>query len=981
MVGTKPWRIRTFGGLVAERDDDRVDQFRTRHAAVLLAFLALKADVRHSRETLVELLWPEADPITARQRLSTTLTSLRRQLETDDNPVFATSRETVGIVPGSLTSDAAEFETLLKLAKGASLDRRRELLSRAQSLADRGEFLPGFYFEWVVEHASALEEMKDSVRAELKTYARPAPRAATDPSSLVGREAEIERLDQLINSRQHCISLQGAGGVGKTRLALDAFERHASGFIGASAFVPLVEIRRPEEFLPAIARALKLPVGDGADLESEVCAALLAPSLVVLDNLEHLLPAVRDDLDRLVRNCGRCVFLCTSRRRLGISGERVVRIVPFPVPEPAAGTTVLLDSGAIQLFATRYQEAGGPALAPADLSAARDICAALGGLPLAIQLAASAAVTVGVEALRADRILYQVLRAVDPSQATDADASSVRTTLQGIIDWSLHLLDPHARSVLDFLALVPGAWRVNAVARLHSAEAASVLPRLHSDSLLEADGTGTMRLLEPVRERLLEHLDSPAREALEADLVRRCADVAEELGRQLEGPDQRQAFVDVTEFMPVMRRAAQLADERKLPNEGLRILIGLNRVFTITLNQAEAIALAEPLLLHSDVEPAVRACAEISLVRCHATLGQNAAVHRRAAAGLALAEKLGDPRILARAWTAEAQSAYIVERPLRTIESMEKAVAFGTEARDHDSLCRAQIYCAHSQSILVANNSIEEAEAARARVDAGMAAALAAGREAKDDYNEATVLYVWSNYAGSDLDLYRARLAGTKEICQRNGWKLFEAMARSALVRRLHSAGISVDILGELKALQETYRTSGRWLARATLLGTEAEVRFRMADLSTAAELITEALDVLQYHRNEGLDVEQHIQAMILAALDPSQMDAPLLAIVGRAGDSKFGSLMAELARGLLEIHRGHDDLGFQRLRAFDVDSCPVRFRHAYADTMVAAGDLVAARTPDRAQEAYRVALGVYREIGSAIDVRRVESKVSPSAP
>ena len=73
MNSVMPWRVRTFGGFSAERNGVRHDRFRTQHAAALLAFLALKPDVRHSREVLAENLWPEADPLVARQRLSSAL--------------------------------------------------------------------------------------------------------------------------------------------------------------------------------------------------------------------------------------------------------------------------------------------------------------------------------------------------------------------------------------------------------------------------------------------------------------------------------------------------------------------------------------------------------------------------------------------------------------------------------------------------------------------------------------------------------------------------------------------------------------------------------------------------------------------------------------------------------------------------------------------------------------------------------------------
>lgn len=970
MASVVPWRVRTFGGFCVERSGVKIDRFRTRHAAALLAYLALRPDVRHPRESLAELLWPDADPLAARQRLSAALATLRRELESEGGQVFVGGRDSVGVARGTLTSDAAEFNRLLKQAKVASRERRRDLQREALELAERGEFLPGFYFDWTVDQASAFEEALDSLRLELSEGTRPSPRPAQDPSSLIGRGDEIERLDDLLLAGHRCVSILGAGGVGKTRLALDLFERHARRFVGAKVFVRLAEVRRPADFLPAVARTLQLPVEAGDALESAIAGALAAPSLVVLDNLEHLLPAVHPVLDRLLRTCGNCAFVCTSRRRLRVAGEQAMRVAPLQVADENANPEELEASPAIRLFVSRVREAGGPQLSGANLADVREICQALGGLPLAIQLAASAAVSVGLDALREGKILYRILPERDP------DATNPHASLHATIDWSLSLLNPAERRALDFLCIVPGPISLKIVTALHSVEAGAALPKLHSDSLLEADGTGAMRVLEPIRERVAERMNGTDRAELEARLVRRCAEIAGDLETRLEGRDQRTAYAEAIELLPTMRRAAQLAHEHGLPNEGLSIVTGFSRVFWITMAGADAIGLAEPLLKLHGVVPGVRARACVSLTKHHRSLGHVDASIRLAEEGLALASKVGDEQTEARGWASRAFEAYIQEDQAQALSLGERALRIAERVGDAESLARTHLAMAHAHALYVRDASSEDVFRARALTERHMEAAIAAAREAGDDLTEAGIHYNRSEYAGSDLDLFRARLTSAIALFRKNGWNLYEAKARMALVRRLYAAGLGGDVLSELRSLQQTFAEHGRWEARAEMIGIEAEVLFRMDRLEAAADLIAEALDVLR-HQRRPVVVEHHVQALIHAASGSAATDDPLLALLQQADESEFNFMMGTLARALLEARRGEDIEAFRRLQTFKAESAPIRIRHAYADTLVALGDLVIVRNLSLAVAAFRRARPIYREIKSSVDLARVRKRVS----
>lgn len=958
MDSVVPWRVRTFGGFSVERNGVRHDRFRTQHAAALLAFLALRPDVRHSREVLAEYLWPDADPQMGRQRLSTALANLRRELESDGRPLFIGGRDSVGVHPEMLTSDAAEFNRLIRQSKGASRERRRELLREALELASKGEFLPGFYFEWVVDQSSRFEETLDAVRAEIEAEAEVPSLPAEDPSSLVGRAAEIEKLDRLLLARHRCISILGAGGVGKTRLALDLFERHARRFSGTTAFVRLADVRDPADFLPTLARALDVSSGD------EIAKALAVPGLVVLDNLEHLLPGIHPQLDRLVRSCGTCTFVFTSRRRPDLAGEQVLRVRPLRL------APLSTDAPAIRLFMSRYQEAGGGPLPPESLAAVDEICRALGGLPLAIQLAASASVAVGVEALREDAMLYRLLPPRHP------DATNIHASLGEMIEWSLNLADPTSRQVLDRLCVLPGAFNFRMVRELYGEEAASALPRLHADSLLEADGQGAMRVLEPIRDHVLAQMGQGFRTELEIGLVRRCAERARALEARLEGPDQRSATEEVAAVWATMRLAIQLAGRHGLPNEGLEILVSLSRAFLVQFLVSEATALADTFLTMPGLEARTQARGYAMLTRFMRIFHRTEEGCRHGAAAISLAQELGDRVTEARCTGILAYIACIQEDQAEALRLADRSFQQGREIGDPEAQAMARLVMGHAHALFRKDASEEETRRAHAQTEAHMEAAATIAREARDDFMEAMVEYHRSIYAGTDLDLYCARLGRSVEIHRANGWKLMEGMARAAIVRKLYTTGQGGDALQELRSLQGVYAECRQWVARAEQVATEAEILFRMDRYEEARAAIEEAQGVLHLH-GRALVVEYHVQALILAAQGRPEIEGTLRALIDLAEENEFSGLIAELARALLEVWRGEDEAGFRRLQGFRPDTKATRIWHALADSWVALGDGVVGRNRGMAVAAYRASRVVYREIRSAADLQRVRRRVA----
>ena len=154
------WRITLLGGLRAERGDQVVTRFRTQKTGALLAYLAYHLPRSHSRDHLIELLWPEADLEASSHSLSTALSWLRRLLEAPGQPpgtVVVTDRTSVRLNPEAVSTDLAEFEAALHAAAAGSEAERREGLARAVTLY-RGELLAGSYESWVLGQREWLAE-------------------------------------------------------------------------------------------------------------------------------------------------------------------------------------------------------------------------------------------------------------------------------------------------------------------------------------------------------------------------------------------------------------------------------------------------------------------------------------------------------------------------------------------------------------------------------------------------------------------------------------------------------------------------------------------------------------------------------------------------------------------------------------------------------------------------------------------------------
>jgi predicted ATPase len=334
----------------------------------------------------------------------------------------------------------------------------------------------------------------------------------------LGREAELEAVvELLIVDGTRLLTLTGPGGTGKTRLALQAAAEASESFPDGVFWVPLAPLRDPELVLPTLARTLAVSEEPGTSLEETLVSHLSGKSLLLLlDNVEHLLPPAAERIAALRSANGSCL-LVTSRERLRVGGEQT-----WPVPP-------LAQDDASELFVTRAR-AIDPSFSPSP--AVNELCARLDELPLAIELAAARTAV-----FSAEQLLERLSQRLDLLKA-GRDADPRQQTLRATIEWSHDLLSAEEQRLFARLAVFSGGCTCEAAEAIAGADPDTLQSLLDKSLLRKGDSKLGPRywMLETIREFASERLE----ESGEADELWRghavfFLDLAEEAFPQLKG--------------------------------------------------------------------------------------------------------------------------------------------------------------------------------------------------------------------------------------------------------------------------------------------------------------------------------------------------------------------------------------------------------------------------------------------------------------
>lgn len=273
-------------------------------------------------------------------------------------------------------------------------------------------------------------------------------------SGLIGRDAALVDIAALLRDVP-TLTLVGAGGIGKTSLAIHAARRIADHFHDGVRFVELGALSDPGQALVAVAEACNLDFSGGVVTAARIGVALGdTQCLLVLDNAEHLIDVVAGLVESLVAHCGQLRVLVTSREPLRVEAESIFRVQPLEVPLAGAPLEELLSLSAVQLFLCRAKALQLNVGADAEsIQVVAELCRRLDGIPLAIELAAARAEVLGVEGVYSR--LDDRLRVLTGGHRT---ALPRHQTLRATFDWSYGLLEPHARKIFRRLGIFPGAF-------------------------------------------------------------------------------------------------------------------------------------------------------------------------------------------------------------------------------------------------------------------------------------------------------------------------------------------------------------------------------------------------------------------------------------------------------------------------------------------------------------------------------------------
>jgi predicted ATPase/class 3 adenylate cyclase len=529
--------------------------FRTVGDAYCAAFAqpvqAIQAALSAQRALQVEN-WGSTGPLRVRMGIHTgpaeaqgseylsthTLNRVQRVMSAGHGGQILVSRSAVEVARGHLPSDVIWVDLGEHLLKGLSLPER--------------------IFQAVVPDLPADFPPLQSSSAVKHNF----PESLTP---FVGRERELEKLERLMEGLDpRLVTLHGMGGSGKTRLAIETGRRALPGFQHGVWFVSLAPLDSAEQVPGGILRALELSEVAGSD-EQAFLLRYLHPkkTLLILDNLEHLLPGCLSLLMEILQGAPGVKLLVTSRDRLNLPGEWVFELGGLDYPQDESADE-LEGYGAVALFQQQLQRVWGVTWAEAEKPCVRKICVLVQGIPLALELAAGWG-----RVLSCSEIAAEMQKSIDFLESRSLGLPERQRSLKAVFDYSWRMLREDVQSVLIKLSIFRGGFEREAAEKVAGANLVS-LAALVDHALVERRPDGRYQLHELLRQYASGLLSEGEREALALTHLVYFTELAERAEPLLRGAEQIQWFQKIDKEYINLQAALDFA-EGKDHHTGLRL--------------------------------------------------------------------------------------------------------------------------------------------------------------------------------------------------------------------------------------------------------------------------------------------------------------------------------------------------------------------------------------------------------------------------
>jgi predicted ATPase/DNA-binding SARP family transcriptional activator len=747
--------------------------------------------------------------------------------------------------------------------------------------------------------------------------ASPGRVAGGDPSPagnlFVGRDREVARLRDLL-TQPGLVTITGMGGSGKTRLA-----DHLAKEMTERRPVYVVELAAVDRagVVDAVAGATGARPQPGQSLTTAVSMQLVATdALLVLDNCEHLVEECAELSRSMIADAADLSILATSRVALGLADEVVLPLPPLEVPESGVDVGQLERIASVALFVDRARASRASfQLTEQNAEAVAELCRAVEGLPLALELAAARVGVADVKQL-ADRLRTSV--------DVLADAADGRTarhhTLRAALDWGHELLTDHDRVLFRRLAPFAGTFSLESAeavagtAPLAPADVLDGLERLVNASLLFTDDQASevgLRLRAPVRQYAQELLaDSGEETSVRGRHLDHVAEVLQGLLDRVP-PDLPSA----ESHQPDLRAAlgwSLASGERAV--DALKLATTAQRLWLVRGLFAEGQRWLDALLDAAVTAPAaLRVAALLATGSLHQLQGDLSGAEDRYDEALVLARHEGDAGAAARALLSKGNAA-VMRGDLRADELLTEAATVARDTADDDLLMRAL------NGLGVVARRAADFGRARAVNEEGLQVARRLG----DDVAVATMLLTLGNvrHAQGDPDEARDRFTEALAVTRRAGYVQGEAAVLGSLGSLATETGDLVTARTHLEASLDLARTIGDRLSMATTLANLGSVHRELGEVGAARTAFEEGRSVSQA-LGDRRGVAHAVQALAELALAAGRPDDALElareALVTRQQLGDHDYVVASLETlGSIEVARSQHVLGARLLAAAD---------------------------------------------------------------